>query len=95
MRPPLKWGKLPDMFVEWKTAADGLGEKRVAKYIDDLIRLKEVDVETRGDGVAREFYWRQHVRDLFDIAETIPTPAEPTSAPRLWPQQLNLFTPKK
>lgn len=39
---------------------------RYNKYIDDCVKIKEIDVRTEGTGVQKKFYWREHKPDLFD-----------------------------
>lgn len=66
MKPPENWRPLPELFVVWKNATGGGREKRYNKYIDDLVRLKQIDVRQVGDGIQRQYFWRTHKPDLFD-----------------------------
>lgn len=66
MKPPKDWKPLPSLFTEWWPAASGNRELRYNKYIDDCVKLKEIDVRYEGEGVQKKFYWREHKPDLFD-----------------------------
>lgn len=57
---------MPDLFTEWWPASAPQRELRYNKYIDDCVKLKEIDVKAEGEGIKRRFFWREHKPDLFD-----------------------------